>query len=87
MLTGVIESDNVLVTGGSKDNRCGELTIVMIKRRWLNILAKGKYKQHTLQQRQREQLEQSGAEMEAAEALLQEAGKLQAILKKAGDAA
>ena len=54
----------------------------IIKRRWLNILAKGERKRHTLQQRQREQLEQKGVEMEAAEALLQEAGKVQAILKK-----
>ena len=58
----------------------------VIQRRWLSILAKGDRKRQVQQQQrqhqQREQLEQKEVEMEAAEALLQEAGEVQAILKK-----
>ena len=61
----------------------------VIKFRWLNILAKGDKRRQIQQQQQQhhqqqqcEQLEQKGVEMEAAEALLQEAGEVQAILKR-----
>ena len=43
----------------------------MIKRRWLDILAKGAKKQHDQQLCQRVRLEQKEVEVEAAEALLQ----------------
>ena len=53
----------------------------MIKRRWLDILAKGGKKQYDKQQWQMQRQAQMEVEAGAAEALLQEARQTQALQK------